>query len=157
VPKLANASGFYQCMHGGTVGWREVSDTDQLHISVADGTREDATEDCHIDETSFTQARDVSGKAVRADFYPQGIKHFIQSQKKWVDIERPFARLDAILGQDLSARPLMLPETATLLEDWAQRRGEEAVSGERGHTNAATLMRRINKEANDLAAASAAM
>ncbi len=156
VPKLANASGFYQCMHGGTVGWREVSSTDQLHISVSDGTRGDATEDCHIDETSFTKGRDASGKAVAADYFPEGITHYMQSQLKWIDIERPFARLDAILAKSADARPGMTPETAAALETWATTRGSEAISGERGHANAIALMRRISKDEAFFAAAGAA-
>lgn len=167
LPKLANASGFFQCMHGGTVGWREVSDTDQLHISVADDTVsldttggaegapaalpdvpvEAAVEDCHIDETSFTAGRDEEGNAVPA--YGSGPKHFIQSQEKWIDIARPFAKLEAILSspRDDAKRPKSA-DAAARLDAWASKRGAEAVSGERGHESALELLRTLEGDSS---------
>ena len=181
LPMLANASGFFQCMHGGTVGWREVSSTDQLHISVADGSASAASssgnggaggappssddgaegassapkppaqvdsvvEDCHIDETSFTDGRDADGTADPA--YTSGPKHFLQSQMKlWYEIEQPFARLEKILNspKDDPARPRTV-EGIAALEAWAARRDKEAVSGEPGHRAGVDLLHRIQKD-----------
>ncbi len=176
TPRLANASGFYQCMHGGTVGWREVSDTDQLHISVADykaaqgsgadgaggapGVSNDGAEgaspgldstdpveDCHIDETSFTSDRSSDGTADPA--YLSGPKHFLQSQMKWIDIERPFAKLDEILSSPANdpKRPRSADVIAAL-DAWAKLRGTEAVSGETGHKNAVELLHTLQKDAS---------
>ena len=151
APMLANASGFFQCMHGRTVGWREVSRQDQLHITVAaqkgaSGAPGEApvVEDCHIDETSFTAGRRPDGTAEPAYF--SGLKHFLQSQFKWIDIDRPFAKLDAILRapKDLPKRPWPAGAIAAL-EDWEKRRGAEAVSGEAGHRNAVTLLRAVQR------------
>jgi hypothetical protein len=154
VPQIANASGFYQCMHSGTVGWREVSSTDQLHISVQDGTDPTAGEDCHIDETSFTKGREASGAAVPAD-WDTGIKHFTQSKLRWIDIERPFAKLDEILQKPEEQRPLMLPEMTSELQAWPKKRAIEAVLGQSGHNVALDLLHRINQGAMDLAASRA--
>ncbi|MFT3763974.1 MAG: hypothetical protein QM820_00375 [Minicystis sp.] len=145
TPQLADASGFWQSEHGGTRGWREVSDTDQLHINVQDGTDPNATEDIHIDETSFTCGRDEKGKAVRMPL-TRGIFHHLQSQEGWIDIDKPFKRLENMLKAPEDRRPLMNPDTAEALKQWGEVRGERAVSGEEGHKEAVKLLRRIEAD-----------
>lgn len=146
VPGLANASGFFQSEHPGTAGWREVSLTDQLHISVQDGTKANAEEDCHIDGTSVTEDKGNNGKADPA--YLPGVKHYVQSAKKWVDIKRPFAKLEEYynLPKNSPRRPVT-QETIDALDRWYPRRGEDAVAGEEGHKRAVEL---LDKVENDL-------
>jgi hypothetical protein len=126
-PRLANASGFYQCMHGGTVGWREVSNTDQLHISVADGKprkvsnlgteggggysgSNDGAEgappylyegDEPVEDCHIDETSftaDRDPDGTAVPAYASGPKHFIQSQVKWpIDIARPFAKLEEVI------------------------------------------------------------
>jgi hypothetical protein len=142
--KLAREWVLWQCMHWGTVGWREVSQTDQLHISVADDEHPDAVEDIHIDETSFTNDRDGDGSTKSAVL--SGPTHFAQSQLKWIEIARPFSRLEEISRASERDRPPMTPDTLAAFEDWCTKRGSEAVSGETGHRNANELLRRILRD-----------
>jgi Hemopexin len=142
VPMLAKGVVWTQCMHKNTDGWREVSSTDSLHINVAQNEAYDKAEDCHIDETSFTASRDAEGKSVQA--WGSGPGHFLQSQLKWDDIERPFAKLEAMIKQPVRARPSMTTEAADAFDDWQRVRGAEAVSGEPGHQRAVALLHRMN-------------
>lgn len=106
---------------------------------------ESVVEDCHIDETSFTADRNEDGSAVPA--YGSGIKHFVQSQEKWIDIERPFAKLEEILNspQDNPKRP-QSAEVIAALDAWASKRDTEAVSGEAGHKNAVELLHKVKDD-----------
>lgn len=150
TPQLANASGIFQCMHGGTVGWREVSTTDQLHISVQDGTDPSAFEDCHIDETSFTWGRSSDGSAKSAPLLYPGIPHFLQSQTKTIEIARPFFRLDEVLQSPDMMKLPVTPQTLAALNEWRNVRGTKAVAGEAGHKDALNLW---NQYVDDIRAA----
>lgn len=145
-PRLARERGLFQILHHGTTGWRQVSLTDQLHISVADGTAPGASEDIHIDETSFTHGRDASGSAVAAPMAPTGLKHLAQSLWGLIEIERPFDRLKAILTHLDALSASFHPETLADLREWSQLQGDQAVSGELGHARAVSLSRRARGE-----------
>jgi hypothetical protein len=143
VPHLANASGIFQCMHGGTVGWREVSMTDQLHISVLDGTVADAFEDCHIDETSFTWGRTGEGVATPAPIWYAGIPHFLQSQLKMLPIAAPFDRLDLLNKSPMLTQMPLSADTVADIKDWPNVAGKKAVAGEAGHKEGLALWERF--------------
>lgn len=145
APKLARGIRWTQCMHENTDGWREVSDTDQLHINIANIPDYRYAEDTHIDETSFTDGRDEKGNSVQA--WTSGPGHFAQSWLTWIDLERPFPRLEAILQAKEADRPLMTKMTASSLKEWSESRGANSVSGETGHKAAVELWRQI--EADD--------
>jgi hypothetical protein len=141
APLLARAARWTQVMHPDTDGWREVSATDSLHISVANAEGYARAEDVHIDETSITRGRDAEGRSRQA--WGSCLVHFAQSHRRWIDIDRPFWRLDQLLRK-AEAEPLRRPETAAALAAWAESRGSDAVSGERGHRRAQELWCRIN-------------
>jgi len=144
TPRLARGVRWTQCMHTNTDGWREVSETDSLHINVANIENYPSSEDTHIDETSFTDDRDDDGKSGQA--WTSGPLHFAQSQLRWMDIERPFWNLDQILQKPEEERPAMKPETAATLKAWADSRGNDAVTGEDGHKKALDLWHQVQDD-----------
>lgn len=150
-PKLAREQDVWQYLHPGTSGWREVSTTDQLHVSVANGTMANASEDIHIDETSFTHDRDSSGATISAPLVPTGAKHLAQSLCGTFDIARPFARLDELLKTPDFARAALGSETLADVLAWESARGNHAVSGEAGHRTALALWRRAEADIRDSA------
>jgi hypothetical protein len=150
-PRIGRERPIWQVLHSGTNGWREVSKTDQLHISVGDGTKPNPSEDIHIDETSFTHDRDPDGHAVAATLPTTGLKHLSQSLCGTIDIDRPFARLDELISTPAFARGSLRPETFADLERWLEVRGSKAVSGEDGHREALALWRRAATDVHDAA------
>ncbi|MFO0554265.1 MAG: hypothetical protein U0271_38145 [Polyangiaceae bacterium] len=100
-------------------------------------------EDIHIDETSFTKARNPDGTTDPA--WGQGPQHFIQSQLKMSPIIQPFRRLKIIVEDpNHKYRAKLKPETATKLDNWAKKDcGVWAVQGQEGHDEAIKLWRQI--------------